>query len=64
MRTQCSGHKSAEKIVRQLGFSDKLIRDGLEKLKGNTITAMDLLDAIFVIEDEQAIQEIRCSTGL
>ena len=28
--TYCSVHKSAEKIVRQLGFSDKLIRDGLE----------------------------------
>ena len=25
---QCSLHKSAEKIVHQLGLSDKLIRDG------------------------------------
>ena len=55
--TQCSVHKSAERIVRQLGFSDKLIRDGLQKLKGNTITTVDLLDAIFEIEDEQVIQE-------
>ena len=55
--TQCSIHKSAEKIVRQLGFSDKLIRDGFEKLKGNTITTVDSLDAMFEIEDKQIIQE-------
>ena len=58
---QCSVHKSAEKIVCQLGYSDKLIRDGLEKLKGNTVKAVDLLDAIFEIEDEQVIQENRRS---
>ena len=43
------------------GFSDKLIRDGLEKLKGNTIKAVDLLDAIFEIEDERVVQENRRS---
>ena len=59
--TQFSIHKSAEKIVPQLGLSDKLIRDGLEKLKDNTITTVDLLDAIFEIEDEQIIQENRRS---
>ena len=48
--TQCSVHKSAEKIVHQLGYSDKLIRDGLEKLKGNTVKAVDLLGVIFEIE--------------
>ena len=55
--TQCSVHKSAENIVRQLGFSDRLIRDGLVRFKGNTITAVDLLDAIVEIEDEQLIQK-------
>ena len=54
--TQCSVHKRAEKIVCQLGYSDKLIRDGLEKLKGNTIKAVDLLDAIFEIKSKQVIQ--------
>ena len=30
-------------------------------MKGNTITTVDLLDAIFEIEDEQVVQENRRS---
>ena len=57
--TQCSVHKSEEKIVRQLGYSDQLVRDGVKKLKSNTIKAVDSLDAIFEIESEQVKQENR-----
>ena len=46
-------YKIAEKIVSQLGFPDKLLCDELEKLEGNTIKAVDLLDAIFETQLEK-----------